>query len=259
MNNKFELIQKGNQYRLTKEQHFIPASHIKRFYNLNKKIFCKNLVSKNKKISAINTNDSTFKVQRLWAEFAEKGYMKSIEDNFNKLVDDILNEKIKKFNQEQSRVICDMYTLWERRIYHIEEFEKNLELNIKFNGIKGDIYSQNEKEKIESMHMSFIDENNEIPSRDIIAGQIQVYILDSPYKNLEWGILKSNKKQFVFPSNPFMKNTDKKTTIIYPISPHYCLCPTAIYHEVCDKNVEKLNEVMINNSKWFYFWSDENN
>ena len=92
MNKIFESIQKGNPHKLTKKQHFIPKSQIKRFENKNGKVFCKNL--KSKKIVEINSNDSIFKVQRLWAEFAEKGYMKSIEDNFNKLVDCILNSSI---------------------------------------------------------------------------------------------------------------------------------------------------------------------
>jgi hypothetical protein len=142
----FESIQKGNPYQLTKEQHFIPKSHIKRFENENKKVFCRNFKSKSKKTIEINSNDAIFKVQRLWSEFAEKGYMKSIEDKFSKLIDNVLNETVKEFTKEHSRVICDMYTLWERRVYHIEEFIKNQDLYIKLQGINGDIYTQDEKD-----------------------------------------------------------------------------------------------------------------
>lgn len=253
MNKTFESIKKGNLHRLTKEQHFIPKSQIKRFENKNGKVFCKNLISKNKKIIEINSNDSIFKVQRLWAEFAEQGYMKEIEKKFNKLVDCILNSSIKEFTNEQSRIICDMYTLWERRVYHIKKFNKNSDLFIKLNGISGDNYTQDEKEKIESIHMSYVNENGEITSRDLIANQIQIFILNSPYKEIQWGILKSKNKAFVMPSNPCMSNNYDKTTIIFPISPYYCLVPSQIYREINDEDINYLNEIMINNSKWFYF------
>lgn len=255
MNKIFEFVQKGNPHRLTKEQHFIPKSQIKRFENKNLKVFCKNLKSKNKKIIEINANDNIFKVQRFWAEFAEKGYMKNIEDNFNKLVDCILNSSIKEFTNKQSRIICDMYTLWERRVYHIEEFNKNSDLFIKLDEISGNNYTPDEKEKIESVHMSYVNENGEISNRDLIAGQIQIFILNSPYKEIQWGILKSENKTFVMPSNPCMSNNYDKATIIFPISPHYCLVPVQIYREIDDKDVDYLNNTMINNSKWFYFSS----
>lgn len=258
MKNNYESIQKGNPYKLTKEQHFIPKSHIKRFENDNKKVFCKNLISKNKNITQINSNDSIFKVQRLWAEFAEKGYMKSIEDNFSKLVDNILDESVKEFTKEQSRIICDMYTLWERRVYHIEECIENQDLYIKLQGINGEIYTQDEKEKIESFHMSYANKYGEITSRDLIGGQIQVYILGSPYQSIEWGILKSEKSEFIMSSNPCMTNNYDKATIVFPISPNHCLVPRKIYKEVSDEDVNDLNNIMISNSKWFYFSRKQN-
>lgn len=257
MNNFFESIQKGNPYRLTKEQHFIPKSHIKRFENKNEKVYCQNKISKNKRIIEINVNDSIFKVQRLWAEFAEKGYMKNIEDNFNKLVDCILDSSIKEFTKEQSRIICDMYTLWERRVYHIDEFNKNSNLYVKLNGINGENYSQNEKEKIESMHMSYTNENGEISNRDLIGNQIQIFILSSPYKKIQWGILKSKNKHFIMPSNPCMSNNYNKATIIFPISPKYCLVPTKMYKELEDDDVDYLNNIMMSNAKWFYFGNNK--
>lgn len=253
MKSNFEAIQNGNPYRLTKEQHFIPKSQIKRFENSNKKVFCKNFKSKNQKIIEINSNDSIFKVQRLWAEFAEKGYMKNIEDSFNKLVDCILSSSIKEITNEQSKIICDMYSLWERRVYHIEEFNKNPDLFIKLNGIDGENYSQDEKEKIESMYMSCVNESGEISNRDLIASQIQIFILNSPYKEIQWGILKSKNKFFVMPSNPNMTKNYENATIIFPISPNYCLVPTKMYQELEDNDVDSLNKIMIDNAKWFYF------
>lgn len=148
-----------------------------------------------------------------------------------------------------------MYTLWERRVYHIEEFNKNPDLFIKLDEISENNYTQDEKEKIESMHMSYVNENGEISNRDLIAGQIQIFILSSPYKKIQWGILKSENKTFVMPSNPCMSNNYDKATIIFPISPYYCLVPIGIYREINDKDVDYLNDTMINNSKWFYFSS----
>lgn len=259
MNNVFEPLQNGNPYGLTREQHFIPASHIKRFYNSNNKVFCKNFLSKNKTQIEINAYDSIFKVQRLWAEFAEKGFMKNIEDNFNKLVDNVTKGNIKEFNQEQSSIICDMYTLWERRCYHIDEFNKTPILNIKLYGIDGEYYTKDEKEKIERMHMTFLNENTEVSSRDIIGNQIMLYIYNSLYNKIEWGILKSTSKLFIMPSNPCMNNSYTNMKIFFPISPNYCLVPQKIYCNVNESDVKKLNNIMIQNAKWFYFGKRINN
>jgi uncharacterized protein YyaL (SSP411 family) len=57
------------------------------------------------------------------------------------------------------------------------------------------------------------------------------------------------------PSNPCMTNNYDKATIIFPISPYYCLLPTKMYKELEDDDVDYLNNTMINNAKWFYFSS----
>jgi len=245
--NNFETIQKGNPYRLTKEQHFIPSEHIKRFYNQSNKIYLKNLKTKNKKTVCVDSNDQVFKVQRLWAEFAEKGYMKDIEDKFHQLVDAILENKIQSFSDEHNTIICNMYTLWERRVFHIENFLSHQLCSIELNGIPHETYTKDEREKIESMHMSYCHEGK-ISNRDIVAGQIQIDILNSPYKSIEWGILQASEKDFIMPSNPIMNQR-----IIFPISPDYALVPNKVYQKVDSDDVKRLNRLLRDNAKWFYF------
>lgn len=255
MNIDFEAIQKGNPHNLTKKQHFIPKESIKRFSNDNGKIQVKQLKTKKQEIVSVSPDDEIFCVQRLWDQRAESGYMKKIEDAFQKLVDGIIQNEIKSFDDAQNKIICDMYTLWEYRILHIEDFLKNPNQFIKLYGIEEENLTKNEQEILESKHCAYVNENAEISNRSIIGLQIQFSIDTSRYKNIRWGILKSSCKEFVMSSNPIMpkNNNEINATIVFPISPLYCIVPTAVYQVANDKDVEELNSLIIKNSKWFYF------
>lgn len=255
MNIDFEVIQKGNPHDLTKRQHFIPKKSIERFSDDNKKIQVKHLKTKKQQIVSASPDDEIFWVPRLWDQRAESCYMKKIEDAFQKLVDRIIQDEITSFDDSESKIICDMYTLWEYRILHIEEFLKNPNQFVKLYGIEEENLTKNEQEILESKHCAYVNENAEISNRSLVGFQLQMSIDFSRYTNIRWGILKSNSKEFVMPSNPIMPKNDNEINaiIIFPISPSYCLVPTAVYQVADDKDVEELNGLMIQNSKWFYF------
>jgi hypothetical protein len=251
----FEAIQNGNPHKLTKKQHFVPNESIKRFSNDNKCVQVKNLRSKNQKIISVTPNDDIFWVPRLWDQRAESGYMKKIEDTFQELVDKIIQDQIRFFDDTHNKIICDMYTLWEKRAFFIEEFLKNPVLYHQLNGIQGDNLTKNEQEILESKYCGYINENAEISNRSLAGLQIQMSIDFSRYVNIRWGILKSTCKEFIMPSNPIMPKNENEinATIIFPISPSYCLVPTVVYQIASDEDVEELNRLIIQNSKWFYF------
>ena len=258
MKNKFEEIQKSNSqsnlHALTKKQHFIPKQSIQRFCNEHNCIKIKNLTSRNKKIVSATSRDEVFCVQRLWDQRAESGYMKKIEDAFQKLVDRIVEEKIISFNDNENKIICDMYTLWESRIFQREKFLEKETLFIQLNGIQGENLTKNEEEILEKKHGLYINENTEISNRNIIGFQIQRHIDFSLYSNIKWGIVKSISKEFIMPSNPITSEGSNKT-IIFPISSQYCLIPNFnfMYEIVNDEMVDELNNLMMKHAKLFYF------
>ncbi|WP_417326179.1 DUF4238 domain-containing protein [Halarcobacter sp.] len=251
MDNIFEQVSKGNKYKITVNQHIIPVESIKRFTNTNNKVNIKNLISKNKKVVQVNPKDSIFTVKRFWSEIDEAGYMKIIEDNFQKLIDKIINKDLLEFSFTENQIIWKMYLLW---MYRVEFFGKYQQIN-SFNIKTDSVYTQLEKEKIESIGMSYHD-NGYIPSRFIIGGQIQLAIMGdiSLYKNIKWKIIFSKNINFIMPSNPYMNSKDTDNLILYfPISSNICLLP---YNEfkVSTDFVNDLNTLMKQNSKWFYFW-----
>lgn len=250
MNNKFEEIQKSNPHALTEKQHFIPKQSIQRFCNEHNCIKIKNLTSRNKKIVSVSCEDEVFRVQRLWDQRAENGYMKKIEDAFQKLVDQIIEEKIISFNDNENKIICDMYTLWESRIFQIEKFLENETLFIQLNGIHGENLTKDEEEILEKKHCLYTNKNAEISNRNMIGFQIQRNLDFSLYSNIKLGIVKSISKEFIMPSNPIPSED-----IIFPISSQYCLIPNFnfIYEIVNDETVDELNNIMMKHAKWFYF------
>ncbi len=258
MNNNFEDILKGNKFHLTKEQHFIPISSIKRFLN-NNKVYLKNLKIKNKKVVMVNASDDIFKVKRLWSQSCEKGYMKLIEDKFQKVVDTLLKNNSIVINDKENNIISEMYLLWKYRVYFIEEFLEKETLFIKLNGIKGDNHTKIVEEQLESMLLSYVNSNGEISSRDVIGFQIQLKIIDDLqyYKKINWMLIHAGKDNFIMPSNPFMdsfwNDNILNDTIYFPINEKLCLVPYSSI-PISNEMISDLNSLMIKNSKWFYFW-----
>jgi len=66
--------------------------------------------------------------------------------------------------------------------------------------------------------------------------------------------LKSKETEFIMPSNPiYNNNANNIETIIFPITPNLCLIPIPCFNSVESSEVNELNKIMIENSKWFYF------
>lgn len=252
MNNLYEKISKGNPFRLTKEQHFIPKASIERFTS-NDKIIIKQLKTKNKKTVQVNSNDDIFKVKRLWSQFAESGYMKEIEEKFQKLVDLIISNNV-KLTKKENEIIWEMFLLWKHRTNIIEFNSINKINNCKISEIKGDVYSNLEKEKLESLELSYINEDAEIIARDYIANMILLLIY-SEYeivKEYEWQIVKFSTDSLIFPSNPC-------DLAILPINPNTCLISMnnkKLKEKELNENefIKYINYELKKKAKWFYFW-----
>lgn len=254
-NEHFEKTQTSNPHKLTINQHIIPRASIKRFYNHENKIELKNLYSKKKVKSVTNANDEIFIVKRLWSQKTEDVIMKSIEDKFQILVDKIIEKKLLAFSEQENQIICDMYSLWEFRTHYIEECTSSF-INTSLYGITPSNITKDEEEILESKGAGYISQDNTFSTRFILEIEVNRFIdMKFSYReNIKWGLLKSEEAEFIMPSNPINSNNGKdKETIIFPITPYLCLVPISVFETIKKSEVKQLNEILVKNSKWFYF------
>ena len=86
---KFEKPQKGNPHGIVVNQHVFPRMSIDRFSNEDGVVQINNLAAE--KVHFVKPVDKLFCASRVWDQRAESGYMKSIEDEFQKLANRIID------------------------------------------------------------------------------------------------------------------------------------------------------------------------
>ncbi len=145
---KSEPTQTGNPYELSLLQHIFPSRSISRF--------CKEdglvdiyMFQQQKRRSA-RPNDKIFWARRKWDERAEKGYGKEIEDEFQNVVDRILQSK-GLLSPSDKFVITRLYALWNCRYY----WSKVPMNDIPIKGVKGTEFSLtlDSQERLEKNHI----------------------------------------------------------------------------------------------------------
>jgi hypothetical protein len=255
-NKYFEKTQTSNPHKLTINQHIIPRASIERFCNHNNQIELKNLSSRKKVQSFTNASDEIFIVKRLWSQKTEDTIMKSIEDKFQGLVDKIIKENLLTFSKKENEIILDMYSLWEFRTHYVEEFISSYTNTPLYEMTPSNI-TKDEEEILESKGVCYVSQDNALSARFILEFEANRFI-DMKYlyrENIKWGLLKSEEEaRFIMPSNPIKNNNSKdKETIIFPITPNLCLIPMPYFEIVESSEVNELNQIMMKNSKLFYF------
>jgi len=86
-----ERPQKGNPHGLTRGQHVIPMATLLRFAASDGLV---EVHLRDGRSQRLPTDNQLFSVDRLWDQRAEAGYMKSVEDNFQALVDMLETERL---------------------------------------------------------------------------------------------------------------------------------------------------------------------
>lgn len=239
---KYEKVQKKNPHRVSVNQHIFPIKCIKRFTSGNF-VELKDLkrgITRNAK-----PNDEVFICKRLWDHASETGFMKSVEDSFQNLVDKLVKGESVPI-EERNKVVTEFYSLWCAR-FSISKHAINETI---FLPVEGDILTKDEEEKVESMNMTFVRSNGVMPERFINGGQAQLrYIY---YKQLykskrtNWGIVKANEKEFIVPDN-FLK------VMVVPISPKLAFIGGCRDGLASDFDVLKVNRAAVKNADSFIF------
>lgn len=213
MRQKFEKPQKSNPHKLRIKQHVLPLRSIARFADAsgNVSLFDR---ARNKERSA-KPDDDIFCAKRAWDQRAEAGYMKSIEDAFQELADEVIAGKVTALDPEQKVKVDAFYALWKARAEH-----RNADTNpIRFKNVTGYRWTKDLEEQFEKRGVSFIREGGTMPARILHGLRIQREIdagLDT-LAGAQWGIMRAQAGHLIVPDHPGQHP-------VIPLTPTLCLC-----------------------------------
>jgi hypothetical protein len=243
----FEKPQKGNPYSLTVKQHTFPRASIARFSDSDGRVSVSHISTK--KCFAIAPDDQLFCAQRAWDQWAEEGYMKNIEDDFQTLADNILSKGIRAIGQIEKQIVNDFFALWNIRAHR--KAQPILDQQIK--GIIGlaKNYTKDEQELLEKNHIGFIRPDFKMPGRSLSGINIQMNIdrVREQLEDAQWGILEAQSGEFLVPDN-------FSNARIVPISPTLCLFSQSDNATISKEEVAAINHLAIDTSIEYFFARD---
>ena len=110
---KYEKPQKKNRHLLTVRQHVLPLASIARFADVEGRVSLHDLARS--KVRRAKPNDDIFCAMRAWDQRAERGYMKRIEDEFQRLASMIIEGALSEMGEAEKSIVDRFYALWYRR------------------------------------------------------------------------------------------------------------------------------------------------
>jgi len=242
---KFEKPQKGNPHKIVVNQHIYPRMCIERFSNESGFVELNNLIAN--KVLPVRPEDKVFCASRIWDQRAEAGYMKSIEDAFQEILNRVLANPVEIiFSASDKKWINRFYALWVLRYHYSNNPEKNEKLYPAFNG-----WSRDEQEQLEKAGVMYISNDGSFIGRHITGSILQTQIGDilEQIMNAEWGVLRSHNLEFVVPDCPV-------DFLAIPITPDLCLYSKSGNVVTTDEQVSFINMHMIKSSMKYYFARD---
>jgi hypothetical protein len=188
---------KGNPHKLTRDQHVIPVATLKRFADSDGLV---EVHLRDGRIQKLPTDNQLFSVDRLWDQRAEAGYMKSIEDDFQALVDLLEARRFGPLSPMEHRIITRFWSLWRWRNHFIDCPAEAQPLN----GIMPDKLSKDQRETLESKWALFIGEDSTLSARMVTGMRIQFLIDRDEVQLLEnrWGVLHATAPNLMVPDRP---------------------------------------------------------
>lgn len=236
MNNEKTL--KGNPNKFTINQHIHTVQSISKFTNDNGSVdFC---FKDSKKHFFVKPENQLFCGKRVWSEKSEKGFIKTIEDNFHSELNLILKNGIISNNM----AISEYFLLW-RIKYSLKEANTD---DVKLNIISAENHSKEDEEYYEKNHLYFIQSDGSMPSRFLNdINVIQLFDMNHQYiDNLQWGIISSTTGEFIV-ADCYLNY------MFFPISPKISLGVNYHNSKINHQELRRLNNLSINESQIYYF------
>jgi hypothetical protein len=197
----------------------------------------------------IKPKNPLFCASRAWDQRAESGYMKNIEDQFQRIIAPIIQGKASTILLEQKPAVDRMYALWCARASYRDLDEQETELN----GISGQALTKEQEENLEKNGYMFAREGGKWPARQFNGLRIQMFIDQySPRVSpVRWGIITARSGEFIVPDIP--------SNMILPLSPSLALAGSAPDAAIDEKNLAEINRALSGGCLEYFFASDLSN
>jgi hypothetical protein len=200
-----ELPQKDNRHKLTVNQHTFPIASIVRF--ANEKGAVQVLRKSSVKHFHAKPDNRIFCARRVWNQQAEGGFMKGIEDAFQVLANDILDDPAFRLSSKHFAAINEFYCLWNIRAqWKMNEQLADPSITSAFEVTRLlREYTQDEQEQLEAIGVNCIRPDFTLPSRHIVAPRIRLQLTDSVTMmgGTTWELLHADEGEFIVPDNFF--------------------------------------------------------
>ncbi|OJA41913.1 hypothetical protein BGV47_02835 [Burkholderia ubonensis] len=199
------------------------------------------------KIRLAQPKDTLFCAQRAWDQRAEAGYMKHIEDEFQKIVQPIIRGQVNTITPEQKPAIDTMFALWFMRTRYRRLDAQEIQLV----GVHGDDLTKAQEENLESNGYLFARMGGKMPARQLNGVQLQMrighYARDLAVLT-GWGVIHAQTGEFIVPDVPMH-------TII-PLTPKMALVASVPDGYVVERNLAEVNSALRASSREYYFARD---
>jgi hypothetical protein len=234
---------------LTVNQHVFPSKSIERFTGQSGRLSVHDL--RRDKVFPARPENSIFLAHRAWDQRAESGYMKRIEDDFQRLVAPIVEAKAQTIPSEAKAAIDIFFALWYMRSRYREIESQEIELN----GISGGDLTKEQEENLEKNGYAFVRENGRMPARQLNGAELQMrtgnYACDLANSVTRWGVISTQSGEFIVPDVP--------SHGIIPLAPRLALVQSAPDGMITERNLAEINRAMRATSQEYFFARDFSN
>jgi hypothetical protein len=238
-----------NPNNLTVNQHVFPSKSIERFTDQSGRVSVHEM--DRAKIIRAKPDNVIFCARRAWDQRAESGYMKRIEDDFQKIVGPIVDGKAETLASDFKAAIDRMYALWYMRSRHTDLETQEIQLN----GIGGSDLTKEQEENLEKDHYLFARKSGSIPARQLNGIELQYRIADYGQwlaaNVTRWGVISTQAGEFIVPDVP--------SHGIIPLAPRLALVNAASDGMIVERNVAEINQAMRATSQQYFFARDFSN
>lgn len=240
---KYEKPQKGNPHRLTVNQHIFPTRSIERFADDAGTVSLNDM--RRGFLRRAKPTDDIFCAQRAWDQRAESGYMKEIEDQFQRVAVDVLGGAIANITEDNKLVVSRFYALW-----YFRARQRLLPMQaVEMKGVTSSrSYTKDERELLEKNGVVAIQDGNMLPLRHINGMQLQLKMAryaDQVSEHGEWQVIQAHEGEFLVPDVPSHN--------IIPLTPTICLAIASKSGMITRSNVADINQAFATTASEYIF------
>jgi hypothetical protein len=234
--------QPGNPHNLTLRQHVISKRSIARFAGPEGHVEARRAEKLTKTIR-VKPDNGLFCALRLWDERAERGWMKQIEDAFQRLVEQVLSGEIEHIDRDRAQAVTRMYSLWYWRLRQ----EPPEEPDIQFNGVTGEDLPPDQQERYEKMGVLFLRPGGKMPARHMTGFQLQMKVDQYAHqlREWQWGVIQTRFGEFLMPDVP--------SHGMIPIEPKVMLAANHSNGTIRKPNLIEINVAFLAHTRRYFF------